>query len=447
MHRFTEGFDRLTQAYVQLLRVAFALSPSVGIGYLLFFQDPDRHYASLAFHELAIAVAIVASLFITVVTWRCYQASGEPLLRWLTLAFLGFSVIYAPHGLFTSHAAHHPILFLIYGPVSRIVMNAFLLVGILSFGEAAHAPAERRSRRFWLGWLAAFLVLDLILGVFAVSPAAQALALRLGLEWSAFGLAVGGLFLMWRRSAGLPLFAIYALSLAMFAQSSLSFILSSAWNHQWWLAHAISAAGFLLLSYGVLRAYQTTRSFSTVYSQEVIMRQLESANEQLTLLATTDVLTSTANRRHFLERAASELARCRRNATAVSLIVIDLDHFKRINDTWGHQAGDAVLGFVARQIDGMLRGSDLLGRLGGEEFAVLLPGTQRQDAIVTARRICEHVGNEALIYGDVSIRVTLSLGVAEFPANGDTLDAIYGEADRQLYAAKAAGRNRVMPVG
>src|SRR5690606_33852197 len=126
--------------------------------------------------------------------------------------------------------------------------------------------------------------------------------LRLGAEGLALACAVAGIALMLRVRRASPLLTIYALALAMFAQSSVSFILSSAWNHQWWLAHMIFAGGFLLLSYGVVQAYHTTRSFSGMHSQEEMMRRLEAANAALRTLAATDALTGASNRRDFMQR-------------------------------------------------------------------------------------------------------------------------------------------------
>lgn len=446
MEHLPAGLDKLTRVYVRLLHVLFALSPSVAIWYLAQYQDPALRYESHAFHEIAIGVAILASLFVTWITWRCYRDAGDPMLRWLALGFLGFAIVYAPHGLFTGHAHDHPILFLLYGPASRLILNACLLLAVLQHGRPADNPEKRRSKHFWLGWLAIFLVIDVAVGLLALSPIADRPELRLGLEWTAFLLALAGLLRMRRHGTDLPLLAIYSLSLAMFAQSSLAFIIAGAWNHQWWLAHAISASGFLLLSYGVIRAFQTTRSFSTVYSQEVIMRQLESANEQLTLMATTDSLTGVANRRHFLDRAGEELARCQRSETPLCLVLLDIDHFKLVNDNHGHQAGDAVLRQLARSIDDMLRGSDVFGRLGGEEFAILLPDTGMSEAIAIAERVRRQIAEREMRHGDLCLRITISLGIADFPADGERVDALYAEADRRLYAAKEGGRNRVSPA-
>ncbi|MDR1424875.1 MAG: diguanylate cyclase [Azoarcus sp.] len=163
--------------------------------------------------------------------------------------------------------------------------------------------------------------------------------------------------------------------------------------------------------------------------------------EALLRLATTDSLTGVSNRRHFLERLDAELARQRRHGGLASLLMTDLDFFKHVNDTHGHAAGDAVLSNFVRVVRQSVRRSDIIGRLGGEEFAVLLPG----DGIHGARELAERLRrafecNPAHI-GNVIIPVTVSIGISGLRTDDMTADAPLRRADEALYAAKDAGRN------
>ncbi|MBK8750758.1 MAG: diguanylate cyclase [Candidatus Competibacteraceae bacterium] len=164
---------------------------------------------------------------------------------------------------------------------------------------------------------------------------------------------------------------------------------------------------------------------------------------ELRRLATTDSLTELSNRRHFLAQMTQELVRFKRYARPVALLMFDLDHFKRVNDQHGHAAGDDVLrhfSAVARQ---MLRQVDLLGRLGGEEFAALLPGTDFDGAQQLAERLRRRVAESPVTTAGGVIRVTVSIGVTLFAMTDSAADAILGRADRALYRAKSQGRNRV----
>lgn len=160
-------------------------------------------------------------------------------------------------------------------------------------------------------------------------------------------------------------------------------------------------------------------------------------------LATTDGLTGLANRRHFMERLNQELGRVQRFAKPAALLMLDLDHFKSINDSYGHAAGDRVLKSFAECMRGLLRQTDLAGRLGGEEFAILLPQTELDAAQVFAERLRQSVAAQVQRLDEIEFRVTVSIGCAALIAADAACDAALARADQALYRAKAHGRNRI----
>ncbi|KAA6185671.1 diguanylate cyclase [Thiohalocapsa marina] len=168
-------------------------------------------------------------------------------------------------------------------------------------------------------------------------------------------------------------------------------------------------------------------------------RKLKELNQQLEQLATTDALTGTWNRRHFERVAATEIARAHRYCEPLSLLLFDLDHFKAINDSLGHQVGDQVLIELSDRVKSRLREVDVLARWGGEEFVVLLPGTREAEARSLAEQLRERVAGRAFALAG---QVTVSFGVAELGSR-EAMDAWLKRVDDALYAAKAAGRNRV----
>jgi diguanylate cyclase (GGDEF)-like protein/PAS domain S-box-containing protein len=160
-------------------------------------------------------------------------------------------------------------------------------------------------------------------------------------------------------------------------------------------------------------------------------------------MAITDGLTGLFNRRHFFERAEAEFVRARRYHHALSVIMLDVDLFKQVNDAHGHAVGDRALRRIADELRQQLRSIDLLGRYGGEEFAVLLPETDCQNAWRAAERLRASVEALPISVGDTPVRVTISLGVAEADESCRTLDLLLERSDQALYAAKNGGRNRV----
>lgn len=181
---------------------------------------------------------------------------------------------------------------------------------------------------------------------------------------------------------------------------------------------------------------------AVVLFQDVTERhELES---HLRFLATTDALTGVANRRSLLRRAEHEFRRARRYGRPLALLLLDLDHFKKVNDTWGHFAGDEALKALCNVCLGSLRGSDMLGRLGGEEFAVLLPETDIQNACGTAERFRQLVEDLEVDWHGHSIRLTVSIGIASLNAEDSDIYSLMRRADLALYTAKDVGRNRVV---
>jgi diguanylate cyclase (GGDEF)-like protein/PAS domain S-box-containing protein len=159
-------------------------------------------------------------------------------------------------------------------------------------------------------------------------------------------------------------------------------------------------------------------------------------------LANVDSLTCALSRRHFLNLAEQELARAIRYSLPLVLLMLDLDHFKRINDTFGHAAGDAVLKAFVQTVTGVLRDSDLIGRLGGEEFAVLLPSTTSEGGRALAQRIIDSVRESPVEVAGVTITYTVSVGAGGL--QGDmTVAGLLGRADAALYRAKSSGRDRL----
>jgi two-component system cell cycle response regulator len=174
----------------------------------------------------------------------------------------------------------------------------------------------------------------------------------------------------------------------------------------------------------------------------VTLRELEASQRELREQANTDALTSLANRRFFTHIANKELSLMRRQKEHFAVLMMDIDHFKKTNDTFGHAAGDHVLVQVARTLSSNIREEDTVARVGGEEFVVCSPYTNRLAAIVLAERLRKAVESLEIQYEGNHIPVTISIGIALQPQDGDALETLLGAADERLYIAKNNGRNR-----
>ncbi|MGA8055285.1 MAG: GGDEF domain-containing protein, partial [Burkholderiales bacterium] len=175
-----------------------------------------------------------------------------------------------------------------------------------------------------------------------------------------------------------------------------------------------------------------------------MMMVAEKLRDELARLATLDPLTGIYNRRTMVDLAERELARATRAGTRVAALMLDLDHFKQVNDRYGHAAGDEVLRQFVATAQRCLRKQDLIGRYGGEEFFIVLPDTSREEALLVAQRLRTEVEHTRAAVRDISIAFTISVGLAHSGHSGFDLDALLRDADAALYCAKERGRNQVV---
>jgi two-component system, cell cycle response regulator len=200
--------------------------------------------------------------------------------------------------------------------------------------------------------------------------------------------------------------------------------------------------GAVAVEHSAGRGVQIERRLVAVAAQFVAYAALALRNawllEQIQRMADTDGLTGVANRRIFDVTLARELQRSRRESGSVSLVLLDVDHFKAFNDRHGHLAGDEALQAVARALEQANRGFDLVARYGGEEFAVILPGCSAEESLPVAERLRQVVRGL-----EPATPITLSVGVSTFPDDADDADSLVKAADDALYASKRAGRDRV----
>jgi len=207
---------------------------------------------------------------------------------------------------------------------------------------------------------------------------------------------------------------------------------------------------------GDSRTYQVVKSPILNANDEVIglfgvstdITHIHRLKEELRAQATTDVLTGIFNRRSFFQIAEREFSKATRHNQTLSLIILDIDHFKLINDTYGHPTGDRVLAYVAQFLDQALRKEDVVARIGGEEFALLLPETPLQNAATLAERLRQQMRHRAEHCGWKEGELpTVSMGVASITEDDGVFCSLYARADKALYTAKNRGRNAVCSDG
>jgi two-component system, cell cycle response regulator len=232
--------------------------------------------------------------------------------------------------------------------------------------------------------------------------------------------------------------------------------LSSSLRHMTWQAKEISEGDLsqridFLGDFSIAFNEMAERLDATLTELRTRERELSEANVSLQIAhgqlleqATHDPLTGLLNRRSLSERWVAEAARADRTGEPVAVMLVDLDEFKSINDSCGHEGGDIALVAFAQTLISQLRASDIACRMGGDEFIAILPGTTREGGLEVANRVRDAFGSAELGPMLVNCEHTASIGMAEYPAHGENLEAVLRAADEALYEVKAAGRNRVV---
>jgi two-component system, cell cycle response regulator len=216
-----------------------------------------------------------------------------------------------------------------------------------------------------------------------------------------------------------------------------------------WLVIDVGSSNGTLLNGEPLRGVKRLKNGDLLQIGSAVIKYLSGQDvessmwEELFELAVTDSLTQLANRRRFDEELATETSRVRRHGRDLSLLMLDIDLFKNVNDSHGHQAGDAVLSHIAQVIRERVRNHDLVARVGGEELAILMPETGLEGARVLAEELRRAIERHVIEYAEQELHVTVSIGCAQLSPEDSDQQAFVGRCDQQLYRAKAAGRNRV----
>lgn len=253
-----------------------------------------------------------------------------------------------------------------------------------------------------------------------------------------------------------PVTILRQLSLA--AIIVIGFLCLTGWLYSFEDSRVLYSLLFLFISNsaGLTISYYVNQTLRLVWAKEQIqvedMARLQQEIERrkrlekdLEVLAMTDPLTGAENRRSFMRNLTREQQRCARQSAPLSIIAIDLDHFKKINDSFGHSAGDLVLQQVTKTVFARVRNTDILGRMGGEEFAVLLPNTKLDVAGNIAQELRLEIASLSLDYNQQKLSITASMGVTEYLV-GESDGAFLQRADRAMYQAKRDGRNRVVQL-
>ncbi|MFP5264508.1 MAG: hypothetical protein ACLGJB_21690 [Blastocatellia bacterium] len=268
----------LINVYKRLVITLATLLPLLGVGVFSLVSDPAEKFHYHAFHEIAISVAIILSIFVSYVAYRSYEKNLNPFFYFIALAYLGFAIVYAPHGAFTRIADHSLPLFLIFGPASRLTMSAYLLIGLLKFNPVLNIVDKENSHRRLRQHVLYLVGVLVFLFILASTVKLSVIHIK-SIEAASLALSCAAVVRMMFLPVRSLLMRFHLVAQLLFAQASIAFLLSLPWNSLWWFAHAISAAGFITLGYAIVHCYEMTRSFDAVYDEMVLHSILDNIIE------------------------------------------------------------------------------------------------------------------------------------------------------------------------
>lgn len=312
--------------------------------------------------------------------------------------------------------------------VTIVLANLAILTGVIFYHAGLTCFFGRRPA--WARWIVLLLVLTPFLYWYAlIEPSYNARLILVCLLWAGIFLSMA--WLIWRQAPrAFP--SRFTVVILLLHAGVLLLRFFSAWM-------PLEEEG-LLTPTRVQSLYVGSNALMLLaLGMGLILLAGDRLRAEFEHIASHDPLTQVLTRRVFMDACTQELARCRRHGRSMALLLLDIDHFKAINDTHGHQTGDQVLVDFSRRIAGLLRRPDLLARFGGEEFVLLLPETSQEEAVAVAERILARVAEPA----EGLPPITVSIGVATNRPDEAEIDALLARADRALYKAKDEGRNRV----
>jgi diguanylate cyclase (GGDEF)-like protein len=422
--------------------------PFVFYGMVLIGLYLTSLYSYLLFHSLAEIFSIVIGSCIFILAWNSRHRLDNDYLLLLGIAFLFVSVLdllhtlaYQGMGVFPRYDANLPTQLWI---TARYIQSISLLI----------APVFLRHK----------LNVNLVFAMYAVVTIVVLIAI--------FTKIFPACFVVGRGLTQFKIISEYSISLILLAAIAFLFYHRAAFDRkvvQWLLASLIltivAELTFTLYVsvYGLANLighFLKVSAFFLIYiaivemgiekPQRLLFRNLQRKEEafenvlqEVQRLAITDSLTNLYNRRHFSKVGEDEVQRACRYGRSLSAIMLDIDHFKRVNDTFGHKVGDQILQEVAKSCRRALRGVDVVGRYGGDEFVILLPENDRTAAVQVAERLRKNITHMQLNTTGGAVKVTASLGVASVDCDKPSLETLLSQADKALYVAKRRGRNRV----
>lgn len=448
-----------TKKRIDLLAIVLIIVPIFIYYYLNNFSTDVSNHGD--FHFYYVIVSSLIALLLGFAAFFEYRKSKVVKIFYISIGLIGVGVFYSFHALVTPSMTMMRLfdfpsmvsnisVFVLFGDLSRLWLALMMFVPDSLFENSTYI------KRFFNGYtLIIFaVVLSGISYYLLLTPAifprfvnedftSTTLSILTKIVTLLFiGINFLRYYYSYKAKSNLIILS-FIVGLGFIMETVIAFMISKPWSSTWWLAHNLFLTSYLVIGLGVAYSYFSKEKygFFDVFGQiENYTKLLEEKNTELSTIANHDSLTGLSNRRYFMTTAAAFIKQAEKENRHFSLMFIDLDYFKAVNDRFGHETGDQLLIIIAKKISSLIKATDIASRVGGDEFVLLIKDVDRSQIEVIARRILDRVTETIIVNGN-KCHIGVSIGISTFPNDGLTIDELLSKSDEAMYSVKKEGRN------
>ncbi len=448
----------ITRKKINLLAILIIISPPI-LYYIynwsnVFQVNPDLHF-------YYVVISSIIALLVGIAAYYEYKKNKKEKIFYIAIGFIGVSIFYTFHALVTpgmtifqpfvfADKLSNISIFVLLGDLSRLWLAVMMFIPENLFGE------NHKIKKYYNGYslIILFLIMTALVyfgllnpSIFPAFKNADLTDTYIAILTKVATLLFLGInalryYYSYKAKPNLSILA-FIVGILLVMETATIFMISKPWSETWWLAHNSFLLSYIVIGFGVLYSYfgkEKYEFFDVIGQINKNTKILEEKNNELSTLANYDALTGLANRRNFMTTTEKYIEDAKRENKEFALMFIDLDHFKIINDKYGHQTGDEFLIISSKKIISTIKSSDVASRLGGDEFVLLLKDIDKEQIENIAKRILEKLSEPTIINGNTCI-AGASIGISIYPKHGNTLDELISKSDDAMYKVKSEGRN------
>jgi diguanylate cyclase (GGDEF)-like protein len=442
-----------------LLAIMLIILPILVYYYLSTYRTEISNHGD--FHFYYVIISSIIAFLLGFAAYLEYKKSKVEKIFYISIGLIGVGVFYTFHALVTPNMTivklfefpdivNNISVFVLFGDLSR------LWLAIMMFVPDNFFERNNQIKKYFNGYTLIIIAIILTGSVYYGLLTPEVFPVFTNADFSNtnfailtkivtllfIGMNVLRYYYSYKAKSNIViLFFIVGLGLIM--ETVIVFMISKPWSSSWWLAHNLFLASYIVIGFGVMYSYFSKEKygFFDVFGQiEKYTKLLEEKNLELNTIANCDSLTGLSNRRHFMMTAQEYIKEAEAVNGTFTLMFIDLDHFKTINDKYGHETGDQLLKIISKKISSLIKSTDIASRVGGDEFVLLIKNVTQTQFEDIATRILDRVTEPIVIGGNIC-HVGASIGISTFPNDGSTIDDLLSKSDEAMYSVKKEGRN------